>query len=120
MSSITFPNHSTPTLGSSQHEDPYYSPNGFEASSSFQMNPLSSHPPRTPKTSIISNASTIGGHEDTSEKVEIDEHDFDDEEERVKEAEKKLVKEDIWKEIILTSNGRDKAFVGPLVSFIVP
>lgn len=75
------------------------------------MNPLSSHPPRTPKTSIISNASTVGGHEDSSEKVEIDEHDFDDEEEQVKEAEKKLVKEDIWKEIVLTSNGRDKALV---------
>lgn len=78
------------------------------------MNPLSSHPPRTPKTSIISNASTyqastIGGHEDHSEKVEIDEHDFDEEEERVKDVEKKVWKEDIWKEIILTSNGRDKA-----------
>lgn len=78
------------------------------------MNPLSSHPPRTPKTSIISNASTyqastIGGHEDHTEKVDIDENDFDEEEERVREVEKKVWKEDIWKEIILTSNGRDKA-----------
>ena len=117
MSSISFPNHSTPSLGSSsQHEDPYYSPNGFDASSSFQMNPLSSHPPRTPRTSIISNASTyqastIGGHDDHTEKVDIDENDFDEEEERVREVEKKVWKEDIWKEIILTSNGRDKALV---------
>ncbi|EAU84269.2 hypothetical protein CC1G_01265 [Coprinopsis cinerea okayama7 len=116
MSSITFPNQPAVHSASSQHEDMYYSSNGFDSSSSFQMNPLSSHPPRTPKTSIVSSssttyqASTYGGNDEKSDHVEVDEDDLDEEEERVKAAEKRVLKEDVWKEMILTSNGRDKAF----------
>ena len=51
---------------------------------------------------------------------QVDEHlapedlDLDEEDEKVKAAEKKVLKEEVWREIILTSNGRDKAFVSAL------
>lgn len=121
MASISFPNHHDPSMDSSigingHHEhDQYYSP-GFDTSSSFRMNPLSSHPPRTPKTSIISNSTHTynPGLEPSEEKVDEqltpDDLDLDEEDERVKAAEKKVMKEEVWREIILTSNGRDKAF----------
>lgn len=131
MASISFPNHHDPSMDSSigingHHEhDQYYSP-GFDTSSSFRMNPLSSHPPRTPKTSIISNSTHTynPGLEPSEEKVDEqltpDDLDLDEEDERVKAAEKKVMKEEVWREIILTSNGRDKAFVSSphLVRFL--
>ena len=86
------------------------------------MNPLSSHPPRTPKTSIIANSvhSYTPGFEPSEEQV--DEHitpddlDLDEQDEKVKSAEKKVLKEEVWREIILSSNGRDKAFVSPSIA----
>lgn len=47
------------------------------------------------------------------EKVEVDVEDIeiDPEEDRVKRLEKRVRKEEIWREMIVTSNGRDKAFV---------
>jgi hypothetical protein len=84
------------------------------------MNPLSSHPPRTPRTSIISNnnATGFGGSVyDTKEETEgenrdaVEESEIDEEEDRVKEAEGRIRKEDVWREMFLTSYGRDKAFV---------
>ncbi|KAF5333085.1 hypothetical protein D9611_002316 [Ephemerocybe angulata] len=119
MASISFPSHGQSLEGSGSgldsHESQFYSP-GFDTSSSFQMNPMSSHPPRTPKTSIISNTthSYKPGYEPSEEQV--DEHltpddlDLDEADEKVKGAEKRVMKEEIWREIILTSNGRDKAF----------
>jgi len=117
MSSITFPHPQSAPLPSSHQEDLYYSQSGFaEGSSSFQMNPLSQHPPRTPRTSIISNGSTAykpSTYEAPAEKAEAvqdDDEELDEEEERVKAAERKVVPEEVWKDMILTSNGRDKAF----------
>ena len=82
------------------------------------MNPLSSHPPRTPRTSIVANASNPypnakyqSVNEDIQEKVDIEDIEIDDEEEKVKVAEKRIKKEDVWREMFLTSAGRDKAFV---------
>ncbi|TFK29291.1 hypothetical protein FA15DRAFT_684789 [Coprinopsis marcescibilis] len=116
MASISFPEHPSGGMSSSHHEDSYYSP-AYDTSASFQMNPLSSHPPRTPKTSIISNSSTsyqapssTGREEKSEQHIDVDEDDFDEEEERIKLAEKRVMKEDIWREMFLTSNGRDKAF----------
>ncbi|KXN86357.1 hypothetical protein AN958_10219 [Leucoagaricus sp. SymC.cos] len=83
------------------------------------MNPLSSHPPRTPRTSVISNNNTAqfsGSVYDTKEETEgedrdaVEESEIDEEEDRVKEAESKVRKEDVWREMFLTSYGRDKAF----------
>lgn len=57
---------------------------------------------------------------------QVDEHlapedlDLDEEDEKVKEAEKKVLKEEVWREIILTSNGRDKAFVSAISGLQTP
>ena len=117
MSSISFPNHRS----SGSHEDQFYTPE-FD-NSSFQMNPLSSHPPRTPRTSIVapnssstySNGKYQSSNEDNQEKVEIDDIEIDEEEESVKSAERKIRKEEVWREMFLTSAGRDKAFVSMIM-----
>lgn len=117
MSSISFPNHRS----SSSHEDQFYTPD-FD-NSSFQMNPLSSHPPRTPRTSIIasssntySNAKYQNPNEEIQEKVDVEDIEIDDQEEKVKAAEKRIRNEDVWREMFLTSSGRDKAFVSVVLS----
>lgn len=108
-----------PSQGSSHLEDQYYQPS-FDTSS-FQMNPLSSHPPRTPRASLVNSSTSqhFGSasiYEDAPTEVEekdivdVEDVEIDDEEERVKVAEKRILKEEIWREIIVTSNGRDKAF----------
>jgi len=45
----------------------------------------------------------------TEEKVPIDDEDIEDE--KAKDVGSKLRREEIWREIIVTSNGRDKVFV---------
>ncbi|KIK65434.1 hypothetical protein GYMLUDRAFT_70544 [Collybiopsis luxurians FD-317 M1] len=117
MSSITFP-HSGPVAQSS-HQDmsdsQYYTQ--FDTSSSFQMNPLSSHPPRTPRVSVISASSNLYGSsiyeekDELSENLHTDAESIDEEEDtRMKAAEKRIHREEVWREIVLTSYGRDKAF----------
>ncbi|KAF8165164.1 hypothetical protein B0H34DRAFT_649724 [Crassisporium funariophilum] len=114
MSSISFPNDSMASRNSDVHQDQYYSPS-FD-NSSFQMNPHSSHPPRTPRTSIIASSShTYGGSiyetkEEVEEKVDVEDMEIDDEEDKTKDAEKRISREEVWREMSLSSNGRDKAF----------
>jgi len=80
------------------------------------MNPLSSHPPRTPRTSIISStsiahaygSSTYETKEGTDQLVGDDGED-DDSEEVVEVVEGKIRREEVWREMFLTSYGRDKA-----------
>ena len=117
MSSISFPNHHR---SSGSHEDQFYTPE-FD-NSSFQMNPLSSHPPRTPRTSIVPNSSSTYSNgkyqetnEDNREKVDVEDIEIDEEEESVKSAERKIRKEEVWREMFLTSAGRDKAFVSMMI-----
>ncbi|KAI0334742.1 hypothetical protein GY45DRAFT_1241871 [Cubamyces sp. BRFM 1775] len=85
--------------------------------SSFQMNPLSSHPPRTPRTSIVSNGSHIFGTDiydtkaDAGEKSqEIEVEDSEEEDEKPGSAKSRVRREDVWREMLKSSNGRDKAF----------
>ncbi|RDB22643.1 hypothetical protein Hypma_010377 [Hypsizygus marmoreus] len=116
MSSISFPSGQH---GPSAHDEQYYSPT-FDASSSFQMNPLSSHPPRTPRTSVMSSSMTAHVYgtssiydtkEETEEVLRADGEDVDeDEEEKLKVASTRVRKEEVWRDLLLTSNGRDKAF----------
>jgi hypothetical protein len=114
MSSISFPTEQQATSTNNGH----FYPSSFDTNSSFQMNPLSSHPPRTPRTSIISSTSTAHAYgssiyetkEETDEVVGADGED-DDNEEEVKMVEGKVRAEEVWREMFLTSNGRDKAFV---------
>jgi len=140
MSSISFPNphgmdddHEHNPHADIELHNQFYQPS-FDTSS-FQINPLSSRPPRTPRSSIHVNStsqfsasssiyrSTRLGEEDreeeevevevTAEKTEIDVDDveIDHEEDRVKELGKRIKQEDVWRDMFLTSNGRDKAFV---------
>lgn len=118
MSSISFPHpgHGRSASSASAHEPSFYAP-PFEANSSFQMNPLSSHPPRTPRTSIVSSSTQVYGSsiydakDEAQEEPSVVEEEFDEDGDRAKEAERKIRKEDVWREMFLTSNGRDKAFV---------
>ncbi|KAF7433234.1 hypothetical protein PC9H_005184 [Pleurotus ostreatus] len=122
MSSIAFPMEPSGSASGSSRDDQLFASH-FGTSSSFQMNPLSSHPPRSPHVSLISSASSRPQHtnftgdiysdgldpvavEAASSSVE----DMDPEEERVKGAEDNVKVAEIWREMILTSNGRDKSF----------
>ncbi|KAF9452055.1 hypothetical protein P691DRAFT_661841 [Macrolepiota fuliginosa MF-IS2] len=122
MSSIGFPSehdHLPLSSGSSSNhangDSQFYSA-AFDTSASFTMNPLSSHPPRTPRTSVIANNTPAFGGSVYETKEEAEEGDaveaseIDEEEDRVKEAENRIRKEEVWKEMFLTSYGRDKAF----------
>ncbi|CAA7259531.1 unnamed protein product [Cyclocybe aegerita] len=162
MSSITFPDASS-SHHLHGHEDQFYQPS-FDTSS-FQMNPLSAHPPRTPRTSLIHNhehehnyhasltespSSTTTTHNHTNgtshshkrtqstssqhhfsssiyeERNEFEEKDISevgdeievdtelgeeggDAEGRNKER-PRVRQEEVWRDMIVTSNGRDKAF----------
>lgn len=83
------------------------------------MNPLSSHPPRTPRTSVISSPLTAHVYDSSiyQTKEQRDEvvggvgEDADnEEEEEVKVVQSRVRPEEVWREMFLTSNGRDKAF----------
>ncbi|KAG6890900.1 hypothetical protein C0995_000857 [Termitomyces sp. Mi166 len=83
------------------------------------MNPLSSHPPRTPRVSAVSSSSAVHvygthslydtGEQTTStenEKEEIDEVEVEEEQ----AVPVRISKEEVWRDLFLTSNGRDKGF----------
>ncbi|KAG0705497.1 hypothetical protein DFH29DRAFT_281218 [Suillus ampliporus] len=135
MSSVTFPNlgddigSSSSSLHDPMHA-PFYAPPAFDMSSSFQMNPLSAHPPRTPRQSTATQSHfrnmsmSISVYDEKGEdqqdaetvkeeKEEVDEDDvveLDEEDVRVKEAEKLVGAHEVWRDLFVTSNGRDKAF----------
>ncbi|KAI0069023.1 hypothetical protein BV25DRAFT_1874468 [Artomyces pyxidatus] len=118
MSSISFPGHHP---SSSHHDGSEHNlyPLSFDGASTsgFQMNPLSAHPPRTPRTSIMSSNTTVFNPEVYTSKEEVEERPTDleeelpdDEEDGPKaEAKGRVHAEDIWREMVKTSNGRDKA-----------
>ncbi|TBU48477.1 hypothetical protein BD309DRAFT_949541 [Dichomitus squalens] len=125
MSSITFPygghGHSASSSFVTVHDSHHGSIPSYEPpndTSSFQMNPLSSHPPRTPRTSIISNGSHVYGTEiyDTKEDKEVTSQTFEaedseeEDEEKQDAAKDRVRREDVWRELLKSSNGRDKAF----------
>lgn len=138
MSGISFPGHEETSdseynfASASGTGNGFPAQNGFQvgstsggASSGFQMNPLSSHPPRTPRTSVISSSTYVYGasvYEDApshamAEKVEVKEEVYDpadepdDDDAETAAASKRVRREDVWREMIITSDGRDKAFV---------
>lgn len=123
MSSVSFPqsySQGAPSSSSSEVDGPYYSHLPFESSSTggFQINPLSPHPPRTPRTSIVAPNATVFHSEVFTSKEELEERPVDLEEEiddtensPLAKAKQRVRREDVWREMVLTSNGRDKAFV---------
>ncbi|KAG1892642.1 hypothetical protein F4604DRAFT_1875947 [Suillus subluteus] len=94
------------------------------------MNPLSAHPPRTPRSSTATQShfrnmsmsisvydekaeDEQDGETVTADKAEVDEDEvveLDEEDVRVKEAEKLVGIHEVWRDMLVTSNGRDKAF----------
>jgi len=82
----------------------------------FQMNPLSAHPPRTPRSSIISANTTVyasgANKEENDERpTDVEEEPDEGDETRQSEAKNRVRSEDVWREMLKSSNGRDKAFV---------
>lgn len=122
MSSISFPDSQSSSRPS---DDQFYS-SPFDPSSSFHMNPLSSHPPRTPRTSIIShsphsyNPTVYESNEEIEEKVDAESVELDEEGDKVQAAEKRILKEEVWREMFLTSDGRDKAFASSFAILRLP
>lgn len=116
---------------SSMHDpmqESFYAPPAFDMSSSFQMNPLSAHPPRTPRQSSAAHfrnmSMSISVYDEKAEdqdtetvkgeNPEVDEdgvEELGEEDARVKEAEKLVKTHEVWRDLFVTSNGRDKAFV---------
>ncbi|PFH52516.1 hypothetical protein AMATHDRAFT_74004 [Amanita thiersii Skay4041] len=111
MASISFIDHSS--SAPTGHADNFYTP-PFQSSSSFQMNPLSSHPPRlqpaSRQTNTFDSLSTYRNNATTEEKVPEEDVEIDEEQDKVKHMECRIQKEDVWREMFVTSNGRDKAF----------
>lgn len=114
MSSITFPSASHYGV-SSIHSNPgdedgsYHS--GFETTHGIQMNPLSQHPPRTPKPSTAySNGYDLSASSPRRASTTLE---VEEEEEHVHDhpAKARVMSEEVWREIVKTSNGRDKALV---------
>ncbi|KAI6105753.1 hypothetical protein F5141DRAFT_147508 [Pisolithus sp. B1] len=143
MSSIPFPNPSDDLASSSDalHDSihsQFYSPPSFDVSGSFQMNPLSAHPPRTPRSSmsITPTSRPLSAHfgsvsisvydekeEDTqgTRAEAVQDHtagddgdevayELDEEDLRVKAADNKVAPHEVWRDILSASYGRDKAF----------
>ena len=79
------------------------------------MNPLSSHPPRTPRASVVSDSHVYGGDIYTPKEEVMEEQPeyfSEDEDDKAQvEAKSRIRKEDVWRELLKTSYGRDKAFV---------
>ncbi|KAI0301792.1 hypothetical protein B0F90DRAFT_1838296 [Multifurca ochricompacta] len=116
MSVIAYPGQPS----SSSHHDPLY-PLSFDSASAggFQMNPLSAHPPRTSRNSVITTSamsfSSQGNNskEDMEERPDDPEEELDDDDEGSQEksaAKGQVHAQDVWRELLKTSVGRDKAF----------
>lgn len=130
MDSISFPHSGDADLiPSSSLRDSmqaqFYTPPGYDVSSSFQMNPLSAHPPRTPRPSTAAQShfttTSVGLYDDKSEDQTTEkgvagdagneDEEVDEESERVVDADKKVGRHEVWRDMLVTSEGRDKAFV---------
>lgn len=120
MSSISFPHAAhdhTSSMASSTaslQDSEYFNSFGSASGSSFQMNPLSAHPPRTPRTSVVGSSHVYGGDIYTpKEEVLENQPELIDEEveEAVHEHGKSRVRAtEVWRDMLKTSYGRDKAF----------
>ena len=134
MSSISI-SHPFPPQDVNDHNSPFsfpfasqHIPDGSSAGATFTVNPASSHPPsrggsislksRTPRTSII------GPHVDGEKAERVSTYEvtaYGEEEglqvtESVPSAPSRRSKprvrlQEVWKDMVLTSNGRDKALV---------
>ena len=107
MSTISFP-HGGPSSSVHSLNDSHFS---FDGGASFTMNPLSSHPPRTPKHSSaagpVVTGNSVYGHNlyDAKEEKPLEQEEVDDEHnEEIEEpsAATPISREDIWREMVKT------------------
>lgn len=131
MSSMPFPHSADADLATSSSlrdsmQAPFYTPPAFDVGNSFQMNPLSAHPPRTPRPSTAAQPqfgnATMNSYDEKSDEQATEggaagdaaeeEEEMDEESERVVEADKKVGRHEVWRDMLVTSEGRDKTFVG--------
>jgi hypothetical protein len=80
------------------------------------MNPLSSHPPRTPRSSLAfgyNSDTALTTHEDTKPELSIDTNgtDVDEDDIHSHPQNARVSKEEIWREVVKSSKGRDKTLV---------
>ncbi|KAL5530626.1 hypothetical protein ACEPAF_6884 [Sanghuangporus sanghuang] len=126
MSTISFPGSASHTHSHSTSTQEDFFGSSYNPSSSFQVNPLSPHPPRTPRTSVISASqsyvygsdlyvSSASQQEEIQEKPAAAEYEEEEVAEDVdetvsQETVKKVKTPEVWREVLKTSSGRDKAF----------
>jgi hypothetical protein len=134
MSNISFPQHNghppspsgSSSISQQQHHTrkPSFYPASFDPDASqgaFQINPNSYHPPRTPRSSIIGNESSYlpqpyNGLQDQPPLPNFYQEEMPvKREENLSQAESakpsKIRQQEIWKDIIATTAGRDKTLV---------
>ncbi|KAF8485014.1 hypothetical protein DFH94DRAFT_623970 [Russula ochroleuca] len=109
MATITFPGQPS---SSSPHDALY--PLSFE-NTGFQMNPESAHPPRTPRTSVTFSSQASTGHDGTEEtstelEVELEEEEEEEDSQEKSAAKNQVHPQEVWRGLLETSTGRDKAF----------
>jgi len=84
------------------------------------MNPLSAHPPRTPRTSVattpFSSQLSAAEKEESGEnphelEVELDEEEEEEDVQENSAAQNRIRPQEVCRELLETSAGRDKAFV---------
>ncbi|KAF8528907.1 hypothetical protein BU17DRAFT_73160 [Hysterangium stoloniferum] len=131
MSTLSFPNphdpshHDSPTsAGGQSHHSGHISfyPSSYDphaSSSSFQINPLSSHPPRTPRTSVVTSAVHsypqdlyVNTEESSDPRLVLSDGEDEEEEDDAQledRAGTRVRREEVWREVLATSTGRDKA-----------
>ncbi|THH05125.1 hypothetical protein EW145_g5029 [Phellinidium pouzarii] len=127
MSTVSFPGSSTHSPSSSTTQEGFFG-SSYNPSSSFQVNPLSPQPPRTPRTSMMSaSQSYVYGSEVYESTVSLSQQEETREKPLVVDYEDEEVAEDvegnvggvsvrnvktpeIWRELLKTTSGRDKAF----------
>ncbi|KAI0786352.1 hypothetical protein C8Q75DRAFT_771440 [Abortiporus biennis] len=117
MSTIHFNNPVPGSLPSTSSPNELYFSSSFDTpNASFQMNPLSSHPPRTSRDSIGSTSQLYGTdlyttQADTQEAhLELDDVSEIGDEKTTADARSRVRKTEILKELLLTATGRDKVF----------
>ena len=113
MSSVTFPNgsYSMSSIHSNDEDMDVPYESSFGTTHGIQMNPLSPHPPRTPRTST---AFGSGYDLPTSSPRRISATlDVEPEEEHADDhpVKTRVRSEEVWREVVKLSDGRDKALV---------
>jgi hypothetical protein len=120
MSSISFVRPTSPASSTTSHSTTHtrratFPLSNYDPDLAFQMNPLSFHPPRTPRPSIVSQPEMYNNDVSRySEKSPYEQHEPSVKDDSGSDEGIKLTRvrqSEVWKDMIATSVGRDKALV---------